>query len=63
MPVIQKREYQINGKSYYQYRLNIPTKLISSLGWDETDEIEFVIDYSNGNGNLVCKNRAKINQE
>lgn len=56
MVIIQKRKYQINGKSYYQYRLNIPTKIIDLLEWDETDKIQFIIK----DKNLVCKNISKV---
>ncbi len=60
MVVIQKREYGKNGTIYSQYRLNIPQKIIDSLKWNYLDEIEFVIDDSNGNGklivSLICKN-------
>ena len=56
--VIQKREYQINGVSYYQYRLNIPSKIINSLRWNELDKIEFTII----DGNLVCKNVIKLDK-
>ncbi len=51
MPVIQKREYDINGVTYYQYRLNIPTKTIDLLRWDNSMLIEFIIN----DGNLVCR--------
>jgi len=56
MVVIQKREYGKNGTIYSQYRLNIPQKIIHSLRWNYLDEIEFVIDDSNGDGKLICKN-------
>ncbi len=59
MPVIQKREYGKNGAIYYQYRLNIPRHIIDLLRWDYLDEIDFFIDYSDGNGKLVCKNITK----
>ncbi len=39
MPVIQKREYGKNGAIYYQYRLNIPQKIIDLLRWNGNDEI------------------------
>jgi len=51
MVVIQKREYQINGIIYYQYRLNVPSKIIDLLRWNDTDEIEFVIM----DRKLICK--------
>jgi len=60
MVVIQRREYGKNGTIYSQYRLNIPQKIIDLLRWNYLDEIEFVIDYSNGDGklivSLICKN-------
>jgi len=55
MPIIQKREYGKNGTIYYQYRLNIPQKIIDSLRWDYLDEIEFVIK----DKKLICKNISK----
>ena len=59
MVVIQKREYGKNGTIYSQYRLNIPQKIIDLLRWNYLDEIEFIIDDSNGDEKLVCKNISK----
>lgn len=63
MVVIQKREYGKNGTIYYQYRLNIPQKIIDLLRWNCNDEIDFFIDNSNGDGklivSLICKNITK----
>ena len=51
MPIIQKRKYKINNITYYQYRLNIPTKIIDLLRWEDSRIIEFTIL----DGNLICK--------
>jgi len=59
MVVIQRREYGKNGVLYTQYRLNIPQKIIESLRWDANDEIEFILDDSNYDVKLVCKNLSK----
>ena len=43
MPVIQKREYGKNGTIYYQYRLNIPQKIIDLLRWNGNDKVDYTI--------------------
>ena len=49
---LQKREYVgKNGKLYTQHRLNIPSWVISTLGWNEESNIEF----STNKGKLVIK--------
>ena len=52
MPIIQRREYGNNGTIYYQYRLNIPQKIIDLLRWNGNDELDLSIH----DGKLICKN-------
>jgi len=56
MVVIQKREYGKNGTIYYQYRLNIPQKIINSLRWNGNDEIDYTIHDGKLIVSLICKN-------
>ena len=49
---LQKREYVgNNGKTYTQFRLNVPVWIIEKLGWDGQNDIEFAVE----KGNLVVK--------
>jgi len=49
---LQKREYTgYNGKTYTQFRLNIPSWIIEKLTWSAQSDIEFNIV----RGKLVAK--------
>jgi len=56
MPVIQRREYGKNGTIYYQYRLNIPQKIIDLLRWNGNDKIDYTIHDGKLIVSLICKN-------
>lgn len=50
---LQKREYVGgNGKTYTQFRLNIPSWIIEKLGWPGQSDITFSVE----KGKLVAKN-------
>lgn len=53
---LQKREYAgCNGKTYAQFRMNVPSWIVEKLGWSGQKEIELAIK----KGNLVAKKPKK----
>lgn len=42
MAKLQKQvAYKYKGHAIYKYRINIPSEVVESVGWEEGSEIEF----------------------
>ena len=43
MKVLKERSREYNGKSYYKYKINLPSKILHDADIKEGDELEYVI--------------------
>ena len=53
MKIIKEKSREYKGKDYHKYKINIPTKVITDVGFAEGDELEAVIK----NGEIKLKKK------